>query len=398
MKITTYVILAGFTLFSSVNVLAQVGIGTTDPKSSLEIVATNGASPSNTDGLLIPRIDNFPAVDPTIDQDGMLVFLTTATGTYNKGFHYWDNSASDWIAYNDEWKDGSNGGGDDLIYANQADVNGVRVAVLDNGRIGMGTDDPEESLELRLNGDNDIQISSAAPADSPQLVFYTTNGSFASPDYMNDNESLGYLTSKVWTGTGKSSDAANIQMRADGDHSSGSLPTMIEFNTQANGSTNINEFNAEMVIRQNGNVGIGQANPTATLHIKAGTAAAGTAPVKLTAGTNLATPEAGTMEYDGTNLYFTPATVRKVLLTGLSQLQSLNFPSISGRTTAEMTVAVAGATVGSSCSCAPNATIEAGLQWDCYVSAADTVTVRLSNITTGNINPLSKNWKVTVIE
>ena len=54
-----------------------------------------------------------------------------------------------------------------------------------------------------------------------------------------------------------------------------------------------------------GNVGIGTTSPTAYLHLKAGTATAGTAPIKLTAGTNLGTPEAGAIEFDGTNLYFT---------------------------------------------------------------------------------------------
>ena len=44
--------------------------------------------------------------------------------------------------------------------------------------------------------------------------------------------------------------------------------------------------------------------PTITrLNIAAGTATAGTAPIKLTSGTNLTTPEAGTIEFDGINLY-----------------------------------------------------------------------------------------------
>ena len=62
-----------------------------------------------------------------------------------------------------------------------------------------------------------------------------------------------------------------------------------------------------------GNVGIGQSSPTAYLHLKAGTATAGTAPLKLTSGTNLTTPENGTFEYDGTNLYFTVGGVRKTV-------------------------------------------------------------------------------------
>lgn len=48
--------------------------------------------------------------------------------------------------------------------------------------------------------------------------------------------------------------------------------------------------------------------PTAYLQIGAGTATATTAPLKFTAGTNLTTPEAGTVEYNGTNIYSTPNT------------------------------------------------------------------------------------------
>jgi hypothetical protein len=56
--------------------------------------------------------------------------------------------------------------------------------------------------------------------------------------------------------------------------------------------------------------------PTANLHIKAGTASANTAPLKLTAGTNLTTAEAGAIEFDGTNLYFTNASnVRQTIAT-----------------------------------------------------------------------------------
>lgn len=55
----------------------------------------------------------------------------------------------------------------------------------------------------------------------------------------------------------------------------------------------------------NGKTGLGVDDPTATLHLQAGTAAAGTAPIKLTSGTSLTTPEAGTIEFDGTNFYLT---------------------------------------------------------------------------------------------
>jgi hypothetical protein len=60
-----------------------------------------------------------------------------------------------------------------------------------------------------------------------------------------------------------------------------------------------------------GNVGIGTTSPTAVLHLKAGTAAASTAPIKLTQASAvvLGTPEAGTIECnDGDLLYYTIKT------------------------------------------------------------------------------------------
>lgn len=54
-------------------------------------------------------------------------------------------------------------------------------------------------------------------------------------------------------------------------------------------------------------IGNSSTAPTARLHIAAGTASAGTAPFKLTAGTNLGTTEAGAVEYDGSHIYFSPS-------------------------------------------------------------------------------------------
>ena len=56
---------------------AQVGINTTTPNAVLDIRATSATAPTNTDGLLIPKVDVFPATNPTAAQQGMLVYLTT---------------------------------------------------------------------------------------------------------------------------------------------------------------------------------------------------------------------------------------------------------------------------------------------------------------------------------
>ncbi len=54
-------------------------------------------------------------------------------------------------------------------------------------------------------------------------------------------------------------------------------------------------------------VGINTATPTARLHLPAGTTTAGTAPLKLTNGDIMTAGEAGALEYDGSELYFTPS-------------------------------------------------------------------------------------------
>ena len=333
----------------------------------------------------------------------MLVFLTTPSGGYYKGFHYWDNTIGSWIAYNDEWKDGvavqSRGDySDEMIYAQQSTDGGVDVIILDSGQLGIGTTDLEESIEVKLPGDNDIQITSASPPDAPQLVFYTTNGTFASPSFLVDGDDIGFVTSKVWTGSGKSADNANIQMKADGNHSAGNLPSRIEFALTPPGGTSLDSNNPEMVINSKGNVGIGLNDPSAYLEIKAGTSTAETAPLKLTDGSLLSTPETGAVEFNNNVIYFTPSTERRILLNGLSVTSSLNFPNIPSKTTAEMTVTLTGANINNSCNCAPKSTIEAGLQWSCYVSSANTVKIRLSNFTAVAIDPSIKDYRVVVIE
>lgn len=59
-----------------------------------------------------------------------------------------------------------------------------------------------------------------------------------------------------------------------------------------------------------GNIGIYVQSPTARLHLPAGTAGAGKAPLKLTDGTALTTPEDGALEYHSSHLYFTIGSTR----------------------------------------------------------------------------------------
>jgi hypothetical protein len=76
-------------LFAGVTVIsAQVGVNTTDPKTTLHIVGTNDkAAVTAADGVLVPRVN---ALTANGAEDGQLVFLIADNGTFKKGFHYWN--------------------------------------------------------------------------------------------------------------------------------------------------------------------------------------------------------------------------------------------------------------------------------------------------------------------
>lgn len=81
-------------------------------------------------------------------------------------------------------------------------------------------------------------------------------------------------------------------------------------------------------ILNSGNYGVWVAAPTATLHLKAGTAAASSAPFKLNSGTVNTTAEAGAMEYDWTNIFFSPSTTRMTLFAGTAGASAPNTNNI----------------------------------------------------------------------
>lgn len=100
----------------------------------------------------------------------------------------------------------------------------------------------------------------------------------------------------------------------------------------ATGNVLIVDTDTLVVDATNDRVGIGQATPTAALHLKAGTAAANTGPLKFTAGTNLTAPEEGVVEFDGTNLFYTDSTPTRQTLAVLEGGASNNVGSAGSST------------------------------------------------------------------
>lgn len=87
------------------------------------------------------------------------------------------------------------------------------------------------------------------------------------------------------------------------------------------------------------------------------------------------------------------ATIDKVL----TATAALDFASVAAGATAELTITVTGAAANDGVVLGPPTTISAGLNWNGYVSAANTVTVRIHNTTGVAIDPASATWRATVI-
>lgn len=75
---------------------------------------------------------------------------------------------------------------------------------------------------------------------------------------------------------------------------------------------------------------------------------------------------------------------------------TLDFGSINSNTTAELTITVTGATVGYPVLLGAPAGLEADLMFCGYVSAANTVTVRIHNSSGSAIDPASATWYAAV--
>lgn len=76
----------------------------------------------------------------------------------------------------------------------------------------------------------------------------------------------------------------------------------------------------------------------------------------------------------------------------------LDFPSIAPGTTASQLLTVTGAAEGDTVLLGPPANLESGLMALGRVTAADTVTVRLANVTTAAIDPAVATWRATVLK
>ncbi|WP_299336252.1 hypothetical protein [uncultured Psychroserpens sp.] len=143
-KMTIIIIVIGWLMFS-VSLYAQVGIGNTDPKASLDISASDISVPTQTDGILIPRVSNLANSSlMTSDQDGILVFYT-GNANSGKGFYYWDHNSTSWIilkggnTLDEAYNQGGNGNGKEIFADNGALSVRSSGGLMVSGSLGSGS-------------------------------------------------------------------------------------------------------------------------------------------------------------------------------------------------------------------------------------------------------------------
>ena len=307
-----------------------------------------------------------------------------------------------------------------------------RIRLDASGRVGIGTNSPTSDLTLNQSSGtggakgfrfagNSIAGTNSGTGFLFSLGFNLIGNKqmwFGDPDAANNSAST-FL--RIAAGTtnlptldavaGDNSTRRFIALGTAGDPNAGVI-----FGNDGAGSTSPSSFvwdNGNMAIGNGyktnaapangllvqGNVGIGLTAPTATLTLKAGTATAGTAPLKLTPGTNLSTPEAGAVEFDGTNYFVTSGSVRYTLDKTLTATATLDFPITAGNASSNLTVTVTGAADGDVVFVgAPNASVAANSSYTAYVSAANTVTVKFANSSIVAIDPASGTFRVSVLK
>jgi len=223
----------------------NVGIGTTTPDEALMVVGTIKAVDSHAGGGIfntgkIQLADASSNQNFTIDHS-----VSTSLTTFANGV------ALDTAGF---------------VFNPRAGVEAMRI--LGTGNVGIGTESPEELLELVKESANpNLAITAYHDTETTRgsLVFRKADGSAASPGLVDDNAILGRINAVGYDGSDFVTTGAFIKFQINGTPAADKMPTDIEFGT-ADGVIS-NSVATKMIIKNDGNIGIGTTTPDTQLSI-----------------------------------------------------------------------------------------------------------------------------------
>jgi|GEM_PF-1368372 len=158
----------------------------------------------------------------------------------------------------------------------------TKMTLLGNGNVGIGTTTPATKLDIV----GSANISGSLTTGSS----ISTSGILSGPYYL--------ITKKSGVATGGFGTASDLIVGG----------TATDLGIRAETGRNMLfgiSTDEKMRLSSTGKVGIGVTSPSATLHLKAGTATANTAPLKFNSGLLLTAEEAGAIEFLNDTLYYT---------------------------------------------------------------------------------------------
>lgn len=184
------------------------------------------------------------------------------TRTYDAAIRVHGKATNNWLNYIELTHNGTNGhlktdNGDLILSPDQG-----------NGSVGIGTNDPEQKLDIRGSlyihdpGQNPAILlapSSLGPGNSPEFVIQSAaaQSGFNAPFHISRN-AIFNNSDDQYHPIVQAGEASKIEFGSNGD---------IMFSS-ADVNSPILSFGNNMIIKKSGNVGIGNLNPTQKLHIQ----------------------------------------------------------------------------------------------------------------------------------
>lgn len=275
-----------------INSVGNVGIGTNAPNTKLELRTDTNTAGSEPNILIQNRGLNNTTPNTNPYYVGGIFgagLRDVRDPAYIAGIDFYRDSASAGLASNGSIRFYASNGGGTLAELRAGGDEKVRIDSAGNLLVGA------TSPNFSVAGRTEIEVKGASSS-----FFTLTSSSTFNAYYGGDNTGITLATVTA-------------------------IPLVF--------ATNSTE---RMRLDANGDLGIGVTDPTATLHLKAGTASAATAPLKFTSGTNLSTVEAGVIEYDGVVKYFTNDTTSGRGFTPTTQIFRL---TANGTTSTQATAA-----------------------------------------------------------